>query len=339
MHSRSGGVLGCAEFLTTGGISMVDALLTVAGLIVLVIAADFLVKGASSLAGRYGLSPLMIGLTVVSLGTSMPEMLVSVTAAMRGNADLAIANVLGSNIFNVLVVLGVAAIIYPLRVQSSTVVSEIPFSLSAAILLGFVANAALFTTKHELSISRIDGGILLLFFLLFMLYIFSISSDSQGEGSQQPVARSVLRSLLFLVIGVAGLFLGGRWTVDGAVALAQDWGVDDALIGLTIIAIGTSLPELVASAVAAYRREVDIAVGNVVGSNIFNILWILGVASSIHELPFAAISNIDIIMVIASTMLILLAVVTSRTASISRIWGSIFVCTYVAYLVYVVQRG
>ena len=318
---------------------MFDVLLTIVGLVVLVVAADFLVKGASSLAARYGMSPLMIGLTVVSLGTSMPEMLVSVTAAAQGNADLAVANVLGSNIFNVLVVLGVAAIIYPLRVQSSTVVSEIPFSLSAAILLGFVANAALFTTKHELSISRIDGAILLLFFLLFMLYIFSISGDNRGDGTQQPTTIGAFRSILYLVIGIAGLFMGGRWTVDGAVALAQDWGVDDALIGLTIVAIGTSLPELVASAVAAWRKEVDIAVGNVVGSNIFNILWILGLSSIIHELPFAAISNIDIIIVIASTMLILLAVVTSRTASISRLWGSIFVCTYLAYLAYVVQRG
>lgn len=318
---------------------MFDVLLTITGLVVLIVSADFLVKGASSVAARYGVSPLVIGLTVVSFGTSMPEMLVSMTAGMQGSADLAVSNVLGSNIFNTLVVLGVAAIIYPLRVQSSTVVSEIPFSLSAAILLGFLANAALFTSKPELSISRLDGGILLLFFLLFMLYIFSISHEDGGDDLVAPQDRPVMRSIIFIIVGVTGLFFGGQWTVDGGVGLARSWGVDDALIGLTIIAIGTSLPELVSSAVAAYRKEADIAVGNVVGSNIFNILWILGVTASVHELPFDAISNIDIIMVIAATMLILLAIVASRAATITRTFGFIFIGTYIAYLAYVIQRG
>ncbi len=320
---------------------MTDALLILLGLVLLLLGADFLVKGASSIAARYGVSPLMIGLTVVSFGTSMPEMLVSVVAAARGNADLAVANVLGSNIFNILVVLGVAALIYPLRVQSSTVVSEIPFSLSAAILLGFLANAALFSPKHELSISRLDGAILLGFFLLFMLYIYSISkSDNDGvDGRESLSEASLVRSIVFILLGVAGLYFGGLWAVDGAVALAKEWGVDEALIGLTIVAIGTSLPELVASAMAAYRKETDIAVGNVVGSNIFNILWIVGVASSIHELPFNVISNFDIIMVIVATLLILLAIVSSRAATISRRWGAVFVAVYVAYMVYVVQRG
>lgn len=318
---------------------MIDGVLTIAGLVVLIVSADFLVKGASSLAARYGVSPLVIGLTVVSFGTSMPEMLVSMTAGMQGSADLAVSNVLGSNIFNILVVLGVAAVIYPLRVQSSTVVSEIPFSLSAAILLGFLANAALFTSKPELSISRLDGGILLLFFMLFMLYIFSISREGGDDDLVAPQDRSVLQSIVFIIVGIIGLFFGGQWAVDGAVGLARVWGVDDALIGLTIIAIGTSLPELVSSAVAAYRKEADIAVGNVVGSNIFNILWILGMTASIHELSFDAVSNIDIIMVIAATMLILLAIVVSRTATITRSSGFIFIITYVAYLVYVVQRS
>jgi cation:H+ antiporter len=318
---------------------MQDVLQTVAGLALLIGSADLLVKGASAIAARYGVSPLMIGLTVVSFGTSMPEMLVSVTAGLQGSADLAVANVLGSNIFNTLVVLGVAAIIYPLRVQTSTVVSEIPFSLSAAILLGFLANAALFAAKPELSISRVDGAILLLFFLLFMLYIFSISNTGADEASPAPASRAISRSIAFIVVGIIGLYLGGEWAVEGAVAIAREWGVDDALIGLTIIALGTSLPELMASGMAAYRKEADIAVGNVVGSNIFNILWILGVTASIKELPFDAISNFDIVMVIAATMLILLAVVTSRAATISRVWGGIFVCIYIAYIVYVVQRS
>ena len=318
---------------------MQDVLQTVAGLVLLVAAADLLVKGASSVAARYNVSPLMIGLTVVSLGTSMPEMLVSVTAGLQGSADLAVANVLGSNLFNLLVVLGVAAMIYPLHVHNSTVVSEIPFSLSAAILLGFLANAALFTAKQELSISRLDGGILLLFFLLFMLYIFSLSSSASDGDLPAPVTRAVSRSVALIVAGIAGLYLGGEWAVEGAVAIARNWGVDDAVIGLTIIAIGTSLPELTASAAAAMRKEADIAVGNVVGSNIFNILWILGVTASIKPLPFDVISNLDIVMVIAATMLILMAVVTSRSATISRLWGGVFACIYLAYMVYVVQRS
>ena len=318
---------------------MIDALLLLFGLVLLLVAADLLVKGASSVAARHSVSPLMIGLTVVSFGTSMPEMLVSFIAGMRGSADLAVANVLGSNIFNVLVVLGVAALINPLKVQNSTVVSEIPFSLSAAILLGFLANAALFSARPELSISRLDGFILLGFFLLFMLYIFSISrADSEGDPGSPP-AGSYLGSIGFILIGVAGLFLGGKWAVDGAVALAGQWGVDDAMIGLTIVAVGTSLPELAASAMAAYRKETDIAVGNVVGSNIFNILWILGVTASIRPLPFSAISNVDIVMVIVATLLILLAIASTRAAGITRPWGALFMAVYVAYMAYVIQRG
>lgn len=318
---------------------MMDLFLLSFGLVLLVVAADFLVNGASSLALRFGVSALTIGLTVVSFGTSMPEMIVSLTSGLQDKADLAVANVLGSNIFNVLVVLGVAAIIYPLRVQSSTVVSEIPFSLTAAVLLGFLANAALFSTTPGLSISRLDGAILLLFFVLFMLYIFSISTDDSDGNAPAPPARTVGRSIIFIIVGIAGLFLGGQSAVNGAVGLARTWGVDDALIGLTIIAIGTSLPELVASAVAAYRKESDIAVGNVVGSNIFNLLWILGITASVKELPFSAINNFDIVMVTTSTLLILLAIVVSRTSTISRTWGVVFLCIYIAYLAYVVQRG
>jgi cation:H+ antiporter len=235
--------------------------------------------------------------------------------------------------------LGVAAIICPLPVQNSTVVSEIPFSVSAAILLGFLANAALFTSKPELSISQLDGAIMLAFFLLFMVYVFSTSRPGAQDSSPAVPVRSVTSSVIFVLLGVAGLFLGGEWVVEGAVGLARSWEVNDALIGLTIVAIGTSLPELTASAVAAYRKQPDIAVGNVVGSNIFNILWILGLTSSLTTLPFDAISNIDIIMVVVSSMLILLAVATSRTATITRGYGIAFVTLYLGYLAYLIQRG
>jgi cation:H+ antiporter len=315
-----------------------DVLILIGGLVFLLAAADFLVKGASRIASRLGISPLVVGLTVVSFGTSMPEMVVTLTAGLQHNSDLAIANIVGSNIANVLLILGVAAIIRPLPVRNSTIVSEVPFSLTAALLVGFLANAALFSDYHELSISRLDGGILLFFFFLFMLYIFKSSRDDKTTAPEIPDSGKLGGAVFQVLLGVVGLYFGGQWVVSGAVGIAQTWGIDDALIGLTIIAAGTSAPELVASAVAAYRNETDIAVGNVVGSNIFNLLWILGLTSSIVELPFEVITNIDLVMVIVSSTLIILAMLSSRKYTVLRSHGIMFVCLYVAYLFYVVQR-
>ena len=317
---------------------MSDALILLAGLIVLIKSADFLVAGASSIAARLGISSLVIGLTIVSFGTSMPEMLVTMVSGLRHNADLAIANVIGSNIANVLLVLGVAAIVRPLTVQDSTVVSEIPFSLTAALLVGFLANAALFSSIHELSISRLDGGILLFFFALFMLYVYKISRDKEDAVEEENGELGTGRALAYIALGIAGLYFGGGWVVDGAVGIAQWLGVDDALIGLTIVAVGTSSPELVASAVAAYRNQSDIAIGNVVGSNIFNLLWVLGLTSSLVELPFEVISNTDLAMVIASSSLIIVALAISRNNAIQRTHGIVFVSLYAAYVAYVIAR-
>lgn len=317
---------------------MYDALILLAGLVVLIKSAGFLIAGASSVAVRLGVSSLVIGLTIVSFGTSMPEMLVTMVSGLRNNADLAIASVIGSNIANVLLVLGVAAIVRPLTVHNSTVVSEIPFSLTAALLVGFLANAALFSPIPKLSISRLDGGILLFFFVLFMLYVYKISREKADAVEEESVDLGTGRALAYIVLGVAGLYFGGGWVVDGAVGIAQWLGVDDALIGLTIIAVGTSSPELVASAVAAYRNQCDIAVGNVVGSNIFNLLWVLGLTSSFVELPFEVISNQDLVMVIASSSLIIVALAISRNNTVLRTHGVVFVSLYAAYLAYVVGR-
>lgn len=311
-----------------------NVLLILLGLVALVASADLLVRGASRIATRFGIPALVVGLTIVSFGTSLPEMLVTLTSGLRNNADLAIGNVLGSNTFNVLVVLGVAAIIRPLSVKESTVVSEIPFSLTAALLVGFLANAALFSTFHKLTISRLDGAILLFFFALFMLYVYKVARTGDGLALEVPVGGSTRIDVLFIVAGVIGLYFGGEWTVDGAVGIALEWGVSDALIGLTIVAIGTSAPELFASAVAAYRGEADIAVGNVVGSNIFNLLWILGLTASIVELPFEVVSNTDLVMVIVSSAMVILALVTSRSNRILRGHGVVFVLAYAAYLGY-----
>ena len=238
---------------------MMDGLLLLFGLVVLIKGAALLVEGASVVANRFGISGLVIGLTVVSFGTSMPELLVSLTSGLKNNPDLAIANVIGSNIANVLLVLGIAAIVRPLPVRNSTVASEIPFTLTAAVLVGFLANAHLFSDDAELSITRVDGSILLFFFLLFMLYVYKASSTN--ESPVRPVASegTLRRSVVFIVSGALGLYFGGQWVVDGAVGLAENWGLNDALIGPTVVAIGTSSPELVASAVAAYRNKTDFA--------------------------------------------------------------------------------
>ena len=318
---------------------MMHGLLLLLGLVVLIKGADFLVEGASVVAKRFGISGLVIGLTVVSFGTSMPELLVSLTSGLKNNPDLAIANVIGSNIANVLLVLGIAAIVRPLPVRNSTVVSEIPFTLTAALLVGFLANAHLFSDDPKLSIGRIDGGVLLFFFLLFMLYVYKSSSTDDSPVRPVKADGTLRRAITFIGLGALGLYLGGQWVVDGAVGLADNWGINDALIGLTVVAVGTSSPELVASAVAAYRNKTDIAVGNVVGSNIFNLLWVLGLTSSIVELPFEVVSNTDLLVVIGSNAMIILALVSNRGNSVNRTHGMVFVGAYIAYLAYVLQRG
>ena len=318
-----------------------NIVLLVAGLLILIAGAELLIKGASSIAARMGVSALVIGLTVVSFGTSLPEMLVSVVAGLRGSADLAIANIIGSNIANILLVLGIAAIVRPLPVRESTVVSEIPFSLTAALLVGFLANAALVSPhqNHDLSISRVDGVILLFFFFLFLLYVYKVASEKTHTDHDGKQTMSTLLAIVYVGLGILGLYFGGQWVVDGAVGIARSWGIGDALIGLTIIAIGTSSPEIVASAVAAYRHQADIAVGNVVGSSIFSLLWVLGITASIVELPFEVINNIDLVMVIVSSTLIILALVTSRSNTVLRSHGLFFVALYGAYMTYIVYRG
>jgi len=264
-------------------------------------------------------------------------MLVTIVSGFRNNSDLAIGNLLGSNVANVLLVLGVAAIIRPLPVHNSTVFSEIPFSLTAAILVGFLANTALFSDLPVLSIGRLDGFILLFFFLLFMIYVYQVSGDPTDDIATEALPGKV-RPVVYIVAGIVALYLGGTWVVDGAIGVAMAIGLDEATIGLTVVAIGTSAPELTASAVAAYRRQTDIAVGNVVGSNIFNLLWVLGLTSSFVELPFDVVSNTDIVMVIASSALIILALVSGRRNTIMRAHGVVFVVLYMIYLSYVVLR-
>lgn len=312
----------------------------VLGFVLLIKGADWLVKGASTLAKLFHVSDMVIGLSIVSFGTSLPELLVSLLSSTTGRADLAIGNVLGSNIANILLILGVSASIRSLPIHTATVMSEIPYSLIAALLLGFLANAGLFADRSLLSISRVDGGILVVFLVLFLAYIWNISQTTPGESfPPAPHAYSLGKTIAAVVAGIGGLLVGGQWVVEGAVQFAVRFGLSESFVGLTIVAIGTSLPELVTSAVAAYRQNTDIAIGNVIGSNIFNIVGILGISALITPLPFDVINNTDILMVIFSSVLIFLSLVVGKKAVIDRREGVIFIALYIMYLVYLVQRG
>jgi cation:H+ antiporter len=318
---------------------MVYALLLL-GFALLVKGADLLVDGGSALARRSGASELAIGLTVVSVGTSLPELVVNVFASAQGNSELAIGNVLGSNVANILLILGVAALIRALPIHDSTILSEVPFSLAAALLVGFLANAALFSQLRVLSISRLDGLILFSFFGLFLLYVYRVSKREGGSADDDPEDPGGVAGWLRIVAGCAGLALGGRWVVDGALAASAHFGLSETFIGLTAVAIGTSIPELAASSVAAYRGKTDIAVGNVVGSNIFNLLWVLGASALIRPLPFDVVSNTDILMVIFSSTLLLGAVVVGRRPNTIERWeGGVFILVYGAYLAFLTIRG
>lgn len=315
--------------------------LFVLGFIALIKGADFLVEGAATIAKRFNISDIVIGLTIVSLGTSMPELIVNVKASLEGSSAIAIGNIIGSNISNILLILGVSSLIYPLVVKEGTVLSEIPYSLIAVLLLGFLANTHAFSGDTSLSISRVDGIVLLLFFLLFILYIVKLIRSGRSDLVEEaPESKAPMwKSILYVVLGGVGLWIGGEWVVEGAVHIAEIYGLDEAFIGLTIIAIGTSLPELVTSAMAALKKNTDIAVANVIGSNIFNILWVLGLSAAIKPLRFDEIINADIVVLIAASCLIILSMSTSKKNEIGRVSGVLFLVLYVAYIIYLVNRS
>ncbi|MCJ7542578.1 MAG: calcium/sodium antiporter [Desulfobacterales bacterium] len=310
------------------------------GLIILIKGANILVDGSSSIARRLKVSNLVIGLTVVAFGTSTPELFVNIIASLKGNTDIAIGNVLGSNTANFLFILGVSSIICPLSVTKGTVWKEIPFSLLAAIILALMANDQ-FIDKYGVSaLTRIDGLVLLSFFILFLYYSFSIAKDIEGmESHISSKEHRLAKSVLLVVLGLVGLCFGGKWIVDGAVHLALKFGISQSLVGLTIVAVGTSLPELATSAVAAHKGNVDIAVGNVVGSNIFNIFFVLGISATIKPIPFSVKSNIDIGMVILASLLLFAFMFTGKKRSIDRWEGILSLFLYGTYLAFQITRG
>jgi len=316
-----------------------DILLIIAGMALLIKGGDFLVDGASSLARRLKISELAIGLTVVAFGTSAPELVVSLAAAIGSHPEIALGNVIGSNIFNLFAILGITALIAPLAVQKNTVRIEIPFSLLAAIILLLLGNFNFLPNKKDM-VSWIDGIILLVLFGLFLFYVYKSMKNSESAGDVSSAKTfSMFKSILFIVLGLAFLVIGGRIVVDSAVNLARDLNISEKIIGLTIVAIGTSLPELVTSITAVIKKSDDIAIGNIIGSNIFNIFLILGASALIKEMNYSPVFNMDIYFLIFGTLLLLLAMFVGNKRKLDRWQGAVFLLLYVGYVVYLIMRN
>ena len=314
--------------------------LIIISLFVILKGADYLVDGASDFARWLEVSPILVGLTVVAFGTSLPELMVSLFAALNGSPDLSIGNIIGSNIFNILVIIGISAMFKPLAVRSRTLIYEFPFLIISAFLLLILGMNWFIFQEQTYSLTRFDGIIFLLIFAFFLLYVFTTARSEQKKVHRQFAAEyknknSLWKNSLLIVGGLAALIVGGKIFVMNAEKLAQLAGMSEAFIGLTIAAIGTSLPELATSAVAAWKKQSDIAIGNIVGSNIFNILFVLGITSLIKPIPInpAMLATDGIVMVVASLLFLVFA---TRDRKVVRWEGAILVCCYVAYFGYLV---
>mgnify|MGYP002766930809 CR=1 FL=1 len=307
--------------------------------------ADFFVEGSSSIAKRLKVPPIIIGLTIVAMGTSLPETAVSVTASLVNNNELAVSNVVGSNVFNLMVVVGVCSILTPILVQKETIKRDIPFSLICALLLGLGILAV--GDKRGMRLGHLDGMILLGFFAGYIVAMIRSAMKARAAGKnadmegieQLEEEMGILswpKSILFIVGGALAIAFGGDLTVDAASRIAIDLGMSQTLVGLTIVSIGTSLPELVTSVVAARKNEVDMAVGNAVGSNIFNILMVLGVASAINPVALIRENIIDIVILIVFSLIVWIYAATKQR--ISRKEGISMVCLYLIYAGYIIWR-
>ncbi|MFN3840331.1 MAG: calcium/sodium antiporter [Cyclobacteriaceae bacterium] len=312
-------------------------LLLLAGFAILIKGADFLVNGASSAAKKFGISNIAIGLTVVSFGTSAPELLISLFSAIHGNSDASFGNVIGSNNFNLLCILGISGLIYPLVVQRNTVKYEVPISLLAAGVLFVVVNDELIWSQAESKLTRIDSLILLAFFALFMAYIYRTMKSSSDYNEE--VAIKLYRTPVAIglsVLGIVMLIGGGKLVVDNAVQLAEHYGLSQKLIGLTILAAGTSLPELATSAVAAYRKNTDIAIGNVIGSNIFNIFFILGITGLVNPIHYNTALNFDMKILGTSTVVLMVFMFTLNTRKLDRWEALLLLLGYLIYTIFLI---
>ena len=309
---------------------ILEIIYLVGGLALILVGANALTDGSSAIARRWGVSELVIGLTIVAFGTSAPELVISVMSAARGATQLAIGNVVGSNIFNILAIIGVVAMVRPIRVAQSTMSNEIPMALLAAVALLIIGNGPMLGSGGVPQINRVDSLLLLLFFAIFMRYTFhqarkQTELESPSEPDNRSRAMSPLKAWAWVIGGLAMLVGGGDLFVDGASALASRLGVSQAIIGLTIVAAGTSLPELATSVVAARKGKSDLAIGNVVGSNIFNIFLVAGLSGTVRPLQFGSIGNIDLLTLTLSSLLFLAMARWGGTRIITRSEGAILV--------------
>ncbi|NQV19680.1 MAG: calcium/sodium antiporter [Armatimonadetes bacterium] len=312
---------------------VIAILLLVFGFVILVKGADLLVDGASSLAKRFSISEIAIGLTIVAFGTSAPELIVNIFSTITGHDDIAFGNILGSNIFNILVVLGIAGLISPISVQKNTVRKEIPFLFFGTLVLFGFANNFGFPGS---SLNRIDGAILLILLLSFFYYVMRIAISKDLEVNIKIL--SVPKTLIFILLGIAGLLIGGDLVVKKAIFIARELNVSEKFISLTIVALGTSLPELVTSIIAVSKKRYDLAIGNVVGSNLFNIFFVLGTCSVIAPIKYDPILNVDFMFLIIITFLFFLTMFTGKKHKLDRWEAFLFVIFYAIYIVFLFYR-
>jgi len=315
---------------------ILQILLIFVGFALLIQGANWLVDGASALARKHNISDLAIGLTIVAFGTSAPELVVNIISSFQGHSDIVLGNIIGSNIFNLFAILGIVGLISPLVVQSSTVWKEIPISFFAAILLFALTNSFIQT---DLLLSRIDGIILFTFFSLFLLYVYKQLKNDTLDFEVPQNESSNLKIWLLIIFGLAGLILGGNLVVTYSVEVASILGISEKVIGLTIVAMGTSLPELVTSVVATLKKNNDIAIGNVIGSNIFNILLILSVSSLIRPIDYNILFNSDIYFLAFGTIFLFVAMFTGKKKKLDRWEALLLLVAYIIYTIYLIGKS
>lgn len=306
---------------------LIQVVLLVVGFVMLIKGADWFVEGASGIAAKFGIPQLVIGLTIVAMGTSAPEAAVSIAAAMKGNAGITVGNIVGSNILNIFIILGVTAVITTLAVAKSTVKCEIPYMIGITVLF-----LVLGATGGKITL--VEGVILWVAFIAYLAYLFAMAKKNKEEETEEKKESKVWKLLLFTVVGLVLIVWGSDVTVDAASNIAKTFGMSDRLIGLTIVALGTSLPELFTSVSAALKGKADIAIGNIVGSNIFNILFVVGTTALITPVAFEAKFVIDTAIVIAAGVMLWLFVLPKK--QLNRVAGVVMLCGYAAYFVYLV---
>lgn len=307
----------------------------VVGIALVIFGADWLTKGASDLARHLKMSELMIGLTIVAVGTSLPELVISVSSALSGNSGISLGNVLGSNIFNGMLILGTTALITPIVFSGKMLSRELPFNLLASVVVLLVSGSMLVGGAPGEYITRYNGLILLCFCAVFVRYTFSLRGNEEDTAAQQPMSMGKI--LLFIAGGLAGLIIGGKMFVSGASDIARGFGLSEALIGITIVSVGSSLPELAVSVNAARKGNVGIALGNVLGSNILNVFFILGCSATISPISLEGFTPVDYYVLLASSLFIYLFCAFFGKNKITRWEGGLLVAGYVAYVVYLIM--